>query len=387
MKNFLYLAVLTLCAQPVLSVAGPEITVTASTQPAGGLSESMKREVDAAETRALDWLAANQKEDGSWSNGAFPALTALPASAFLAARPPLKKQVIDKALAYIAGCAHEDGSIYMQVEGRKGGGLSNYNTAICMTVLHESNRPEFTPLVQKARQFVAQGQHMGDDNYKGGFGYDRVTERAYTDLLNTYYSVEAMRRTQSVEDQRPRNEKRVDIDWAATIKYVESLQNQDESGAENAGGFIYNPTDPKAGTVTNRENVVYFRSYGSITYAGLLSLIYAQIPRNDPRVLSALDWTARHWSLEENPGMGPEGLFFFYSVLTKALSAAERDFIPLQDGTQLDWRSALAAKLVALQKIDPATGRGYWVNESGRYWENDPVLVTSYALAALQMLR
>ena len=49
----------------------------------------------------------------------------------------------------------------------------------------------------------------------------------------------------------------------------------------------------------------------------------------------------------------------------------------------VDWRKELVAKLVSIQKVD-TKGRGYWENATGRFWENDPVLVTAYSLLALQ---
>ncbi|MEM4625780.1 MAG: hypothetical protein QXJ28_03395, partial [Candidatus Pacearchaeota archaeon] len=100
------------------------------------------------------------------------------------------------------------------------------------------------------------------------------------------------------------------------------MQNKKEAGEDNNGGFFYNPSDPKAGTSTNSEGKIVFRSYGSMTYAGMLALIYANVSRNDVRIISALDWAKKHWTLEENPGMGKEGLFFFYNILSKALFVA-----------------------------------------------------------------
>lgn len=362
-----------------------DMGLTSSLQPAGTIPLSLANEVDAAVERALDWLAANQKEDGSWSNGKFPALTALAVRPFLNSSHPDKKKVVDKALAYILACKRDDGGIYVDVPGQKGGGLSNYNTAICMTVLHAAGRPEYVPVVQKARAFIAGAQHFGGDEYSGGFGYDKSTGRAYTDLMNTFYATAAMRMTQDVEDKRPAGEKRVDIDWSETVKFIERQQSKPESGDDNAGGFVYNPSDPKAGTITNEQGVVYFRSYGSITYAGMLAMIYANVSRDDTRVVSAFDWAAKHWSLDENPGMGPNGLFFFYHVLTRALSVFGADAVPRENGAAVNWKPEVAARLVGLQKIDPE-GRGYWVNEGSRYWEGDPVLVTAYAVVALQTL-
>ncbi|MBM4144207.1 MAG: terpene cyclase/mutase family protein [Lentisphaerae bacterium] len=378
-------ALLALPAGALCAARGAETGMTSSLQPAGTIPLSLANEVDAAINRSLEWLAARQNEDGSWSDANFPAITALALQAFLRVEHPRRQEAVDKAVKYILSCVQEDGGIYREVPGRKGGGLSNYNTAICMTALHAAGRPELTRVVQKARAFLAGTQHFGDDEYRGGFGYDKSTGRAYTDLLNTYYAVTAMRSTQDVEDKRPAGEKRVDIDWSETVKFIERMQNKPESGDE-AGGLFYNPADPKAGTATNASGAVFFRSYGSITYAGMLAMIYANLTRDDVRVRSAFDWAARHWSLDENPGMGQEGLYFFYNVLTRALTVHGADIIPAPEGSPVNWKPDLAARLVRLQKID-ADGRGCWVNEVSRYWEGDPVLVTSYATVALELLR
>lgn len=363
------------------------LTLTSAAQPAGTIDTSLRHEVDAAIDRGLSWLAANQKEDGSWSNADFPALSALCLWAFARTDHPRAGEVSDAAIRYILSCVHEDtGAIYRDVQGRKGGGLSNYNTAICMTALHATGRPDLTPVVLRARTFVAGAQYLGDDEYRGGFGYDASTQRAYTDLLNTFYASQAMRMTADAEEARPAGEPHADINWNETVRFAERLQNKPEAGLADAGGFFYNPTDPKAGTVTNADGVVVFRSFGTMTYAGTLALVFANVSREDTRVRSALKWAERHWTLDENPGMGQEGRFFFYQILARALSATGHDTISLQDGSNLNWREALARKLLELQRVDPATGQGYWVNDNGRFWENDPVLTTAYCLLALRAL-
>jgi len=353
----------------------------------GGIDESLANEVNAALDRALDWLAAAQKEDGSWSNSSFPALTALPLQAFAQGTHPRRKEIIDRAVKHILSCVNEDGGIYQDIPGRKGGGLSNYNTAISMTALHATGDRSLAKVIQDARKFVAQAQHFGDDVYAGGFGYDRSTQRTYTDLLNTYYSVVAMQATADVEDLRPKGEQRVDIDWAETVKYIEKMQNTPASGEADAGGFFYKPGESKAGTTTNEAGTVVLRSYGSITYAGLLALVYANVSRDDVRVRSAFDWASKHWTLKENPGMGAQGLYFFFNVIAKSLTAYGVDAIPLPDGTFVNWREEVAKKLVAGQKTDAKTGHGYWVNDKARFWEGDPVLVTCYSVLALQSLQ
>lgn len=365
---------------------GTNAVFTSSAPAAGALGVSLRNEVNAAIGRGLDWLAANQKENGAWSDDNFPALTALALRAFAQSTHPDKAAIIAKARGFVLSCVQTNGGIYRNVPGRKGGGLSNYNTAICMTALHALHDPSLTPVILNARRFLAGSQHFGDDVYAGGFGYDRNTGRAYTDLLNTYYAAEAMKRTADAEDRRPAEQARADINWAETVKFVERMQNPPESGDEDAGGFTYNPTDPKAGATTNAQGKVVLRSYGSITYAGLLALIYADVSRDDVRVRSALDWATKHWSLEENPGMGQDGLYFFYEILANCLNAARVDRIPLKSGADVDWRAELARKLVKLQQVEPKSGRGFWVNSSGSYWENNPELVTCYALLALELL-
>ena len=310
----------------------------------------------------------------------FPALTGLPLWAISGAGASDRQAMTDKAVAFLLTCVQTNGGIYVDIPGIKGGGLANYNTAICMTALHATGRRDLAPVILNARTFVGNSQHFGDDVYSGGFGYDRATGRAYTDLDNTTFALEAMRRTQDVEDLRPATQKRVDVNWTAAVAYVSSLQNHASSSSNDAGGFFYNPDDAKAGVSTNAEGKVYLRSFGSITYAGLLSLVYANVSREDPRVTSAVDFAARHWTLDENPGMGAQGLFFYYKVMARALATANLSTIPRKAGGEpIAWREELIRKLVSLQQPD-----GSWGNPNNRFWENDPVLVTSYCMLALE---
>ncbi len=96
---------------------------------------------------------------------------------------------------------------------------------------------------------------------------------------------------------------------------------------------------------------------------------------------SAKDWASRHWTLDENPGMGQEGLYYFFNVLSKSLAATDEETLTSPDGTAIAWREDLARKLIALQNPD-----GFWVNENNRWWEGDPNLVTAYTLLALSSL-
>jgi squalene-hopene/tetraprenyl-beta-curcumene cyclase len=96
-------------------------------------------------------------------------------------------------------------------------------------------------------------------------------------------------------------------------------------------------------------------------------------------VKAATGWLRAHWSLDENPGMGSQGLYYYYHTLAKALAAlGESEFVD-GDGKTHDWYAELVAKLTSLQKPE-----GFWVNDNDRWWERDPHLVTAYAILALE---
>ena len=350
-----------------------------------GLPPELEAEGRAAMAKGAAWLAAQQQADGHWALADSPALTGLSMWALQATDPAAYASAINRAMVFLLTSVQEDGSIWRQpTMERKGGGLANYNTAVCMAALHALGRSELVPVVQNARTYLAKMQYLGPGSYRGGMGYDADQGRPYTDLSNSYMAYEAMRLTQDVEDLRGAGEPKADLDWAAAQEFLAQLQNLEgvntnayrSDREEDRGGFAYTPG---AGpSTTNAEGKVMLRSYGSMTYAGLLALIYAEVDAKDPRVQSAKDWAARHWSLAENPGMGQEGLYYFFNVLAKSLKAAGDDTLARPDGSAVSWREEVVRQLVALQKPD-----GFWVNENNRWWEADPNLVTAYTILAL----
>lgn len=351
--------------------------------PAAAAEPAPEVRAQAAVARAKAWLLARQRDDGSFSNPKHPGLTGLALWALVGARDPADADAIERAGDWVLSKAQPDGGIYQPVPDRAGGGLSTYNTAVCLTALAETGRPDATRAILDARTFLAGAQLTGDDGYAGGFGYASDSgDKRYADLNNTMFVMDAMRRSQRYEDSRPAGEKKADLDWAAALAFAESLHNGPGTG-DQEGGFAYSPADAKAGTddaaAAATNGVVVMRSYGSMTYAGLLALVYCELDRGDPRVKSTLDWAGRHWSLEENPGIGEQGLYFFYDVISRALVAAKVESIPREGAAAVDWRAELVGKLVSLQRDD-----GSFANANSRFWENDPVLVTAYSMITLE---
>lgn len=387
MKNILpllpLLAISALPARAAEEAAAPAAEPEAAAAKAALAETAPAAAAKASLAKAAAWLAAQQKDDGSFSDPKHPGLSAIALWALLGADDPAYAPAIAKASDWLLSRAQPDGGIYQPVPGRAGGGLSTYNTALALSALSFTRRTDepFVAAVLKARSFLASSQLEGDDQFAGGFGYDKAAPHRYADLNNTAFVIDAMRRTQNYEDMRPAGEKKADIDWEAALAYAESLHNGADAG-DNAGGFAYSHADAKAGTEKGEDGKVVLRSYGSITYSGLESLVYCRLDRDDPRVRSTLDWASKHWTVDENPGVGDQGLYFFYDILSRALTAAGIDSIPragdAAGGAPIDWRAELVAKIASLQRDD-----GSFVNANGRFWENDPVLATSYSAVSL----
>lgn len=327
--------------------------------------------VDAAIERGAKFLLAQQAEDGHWSDPQMPALTALPVWA-LAGWTATPESALEKGVKFILSTQREDGGFYVPKPGRGGSGLGNYNTSVCLSSLFVSKKAP-TAAMLKAREYIASSQLTGDDTYAGGFGYDKVSRRRYADLSNTSYAMDAMRRTESLEELRTTG-KRVDLDWGKALAFVDNLMKKE---GPDAGGAAYNDRTPQGGSETNATGKVSLRAYGSMTYAAVLSMCHAKLDKSDPRVRQSLEYCEKYWSVDENPGMGNQGLFYFYDILARALSAAQ-----VEEVGGHAWKKELAAKLMSLQKPD-----GSWFNDNNRFWEADPVLCTSFAVLCLQLCR
>ena len=333
--------------------------------------------IDAAVSRGVKYLLSQQAADGSFSDPQMPALTALPLWALVRGGEG-GSAAAKKAAQFVLGTQRPDGGFYVPKPGRGGSGLGNYNTSVCMSALYESGLAPARAILN-ARTYIAGSQLTGDDTMSGGFGYDRMSRRRYADLSNTSYALDAMRRTEGVEEHRPQGEARADLNWEKALKFVERLQ---EKEGERAGGAAYNNRTPQGGLATNSTGRVQLRAYGSMSYAAVLSMCHAKLTRGDPRVKSALEYCSKFWTVDENPGMGNQGLYYYYDILSRALSAAGVAILEQPDGRKVDWRSELSARLVKLQRPD-----GSWVNDNNRFWENDPALVTSFAILALSLCK
>ena len=376
----------------------PFVTAIACAVPSTGFSQnadqapidpnnlSLRNEVGRAVSRGVKWLASKLEKEGRWGDEEYPALTALAVRAILA--EPVSEgrynTQVDGGFDFILSKVQSDGGIY-------GRGLASYNTSICMMALLQAKNPEYEPIIRKARKFLVNQQsdfdkRGQDDNvFDGGIGYG--ARWAHSDLSNTHLAMEAL--FYSKKMLAPREADNVELDWEAAINFVGRCQNLSKTNdqkwvsthPDDRGGFIYFPGSSMAGERESADGSKQLRSYGSMSYAGLLSFIYAEMKPDDQRVQAAREWINAHYSVKENPGMGEQGLYYYYHTMSKALSLSGVDVIKKTDGSKAHWRRDLAKKLFNLQRAD-----GSWINENGRWWERDPVLVTAYALLTLERI-
>jgi squalene-hopene/tetraprenyl-beta-curcumene cyclase len=312
-----------------------------------------------------------QAADGSFAAELGPAVTALAVTALVRSGTPADDPAVVRGLDHILGFRQPDGGLHVA-----GSPVANYETCIAMLALVACNTDgQLDETIRGAEAFVKgiqwQGEHPGDPA-DGGAGYG---SKSRPDLSNTQFLIEALRAAgTSADDQAIQRA----LAFVSRTQNLPGPHNPLPVAAKNPdGGFYYTPFgagESQAGTTPEGG----LRSYASMTYAGLKSMIFAGLGPDDPRVAAAVEWLRRHYSFAENPGMGQAGLFYYFHTAAKALDVLGAETFTDADGVEHAWRSELAAAIIARQRPD-----GSWTNPTERWLEGEPALVTSYALLAL----
>jgi squalene-hopene/tetraprenyl-beta-curcumene cyclase len=338
---------------------------------------SSNKTYEQAVAKGVDFLKGKlQAGDGSISGERTPAVTALAVAGILRHGRSPDDPVIAKALKFLESQAQEDGGLYNPKSGWK-----NYETALIVLALSEANKDgRYKKLIEKAAAFLrndqwdeGEGKSKADVEY-GGAGYGGPNKRR-PDLSNTAFSIDALRSAGSPADDESIQRA---IVFVSRCQNLESEYNATEFPAKNPdGGFYYTPAEGGNSQAGNTDGGG-LRSYASMTYAGLKSMIAAGLKKDDPRVKAAHAWLSKHYDLKQNQGMGDNGLFYYYLTLAKAMDASGEKEIVDAKGEKHDWRKELTAELASRQGSD-----GSWVNANARWMEGDANLVTAYALLAL----
>ena len=360
--------------------AKPAAPVAAVAQ---GVDESLVREAAAAAGRSAKFLISKQGANGAWMDHV--AITALSATAVVTSvdKDQYKDQLA-KALAFLKTQAQTDGSIY--TPGDKAG--PNYSTCCAIMALYAIDRDGSKELIQAGRRFITKAQFGPETGIeKGGIGYG--SDKTKSDLSNTQFAMEALYVTASVDKDgaKPDDVEATKQAMARALEFVTRCQKNAPTNSapfsvatefpEDEGGFIYSPDRSKV-VPQDPKDAKALRVYGSMSYAGLKSMIYADVQKDDPRVKAALSWIQNNYTVKENPGMGAMGQFYYLQTMGKALDAAGLSTVTDSKGVVHNWRNDLIGQLLSNQAAD-----GSWVNAEGRWMENIPTLVTAYSLMTL----
>lgn len=328
----------------------------------------------AARARGIEFLKTTQSDDGSWTQASSPGIGGLVTAGLLRAGARPEDPAVAKALKYLSGFIQKDGGIYEPNTSHK-----NYETSICLLAFHAANTDgKYDQVIANARDFLKklqwdEGEDTKPDDLKfGGAGYGRSQR---PDLSNTAFLLDALKAAGVAKDDEAMKNA---IIFVSRCQNLESEHNTTPFASKvNDGGFYYTPAAGGASMAGPTENGG-LRSYASMTYAGLKSMIYAGLGPSDPRVKAATTWIKKHYTLEENPGMGQAGLYYYYHTFAKALDAMELATITDDKGKEHVWRKELGEHLLSLQKEN-----GSWINPEKRWMEADPNLTTAYVLLTL----
>jgi squalene-hopene/tetraprenyl-beta-curcumene cyclase len=359
----------------------------------------------AALLRALDALRASQGAGGGWMEGtsargtdqakassaASAAVTGLVLKAFAQAGFTVERDAAaERGLRSLRAGVLQDGRFRPEAAG----GVANYVACAVLMALAAQQDDAFAPESESVREWLVRGQWdqaegIGPrDDWFGGSGYG---SSGRPDLSNTQLVLDALHDA-GVSTDDPAVQR--------ALVFVARTQNRRDGAADWArngtgdGGFVYTPANggesfasDAAGEGRHGERMPpgtrSLRSYGSMTYAGFKSMLFAGLAKDDPRVTAAWDWIRRNYGFAENPGLGQQGRYYYVHAAARALFATNAPtVVPVRGGADAaprNWRDDLCDALLAAQRAD-----GTWVNSADRWQEGQPDLVTAYAALALE---
>ncbi|MFG0307160.1 MAG: prenyltransferase/squalene oxidase repeat-containing protein [Phycisphaerales bacterium JB040] len=376
------------------------VTLTCAAQP---IEAELRAKARESADRAIAYLRSQQDPvSGGWSvrepGRQLPAISSLVLTGMIMdPRLDASDETIRRGVDFVLSFRAPDGGIH-------DGFLPNYNTSISVSMLSRLGTPEAARAIQTAVPYLKTLQYdesyegslespgftepvSRDHPYYGGVGYGNNSR---PDLSNLGFFLDALHDA-GVSTEDPAYRKA--LVFLSRVQMLDEVNDQPYADDSEQGGFVY-ATTPNADSVdefigqsqagyyeeqtSDGRTLTRLRAYGSATYLGFKSLIYADLSADDPRLVAAREWIERNFTLDENPGLGDQGRYYYYCAMARALGAWGDDAIG-PEGSERDWREGLVRALLALQNED---GSFRVLHE--RWMEGDEVLITAYALIALQ---
>jgi squalene-hopene/tetraprenyl-beta-curcumene cyclase len=388
---------------PIL-VALLAIPVSAAPRDDSELAKKLKDTYAAA----ADQLVARQDASGAWKMGPkgkespSPSSTALVVAALAQAPEPVRtkhREAAAKGLAFILSKANADGSFG---EGPTGAFLKTYTTALCLVALSSVERTDKVADAIRGAQAYLKHNQLKEGPHEGGLGYGDAPKPGEKsgrgDLSVTGFAAEGLKASGLPQD---------DEFWRLVVKFVRKCQNNSEVNKDpeflaelkaknmavgDDGGLYYSPVASDkaspAGTkkIADKDVIV---SYGAMTYDGIKTYLYAGLKKDSPEVKSAMDWVRKNYSLDAHPGFAYEevkrnhlrGIYYYYLLMARSLDAYGENPLETFDGKKHDWPKEMAEQFVKLVRDSKM-----WMNDNPAWYEDDPVITTSYVLFTCDLL-
>lgn len=244
--------------------------------------------------------------------------------------------------------------------------LSTYTASLRVMALCLANPKKYRNQIASDVRWLESKQIQGDRS-AGGWGYGTGLVDATADASNSQFAILALHEARQIG--LPVTEQV----WQQATTYWMGMFDA------SSGGFYYRhgiPNEP----------------YGSMTCAGISSLIIISENLKDPndavgpngnisccrdskppdQVSRAMEWMAKHFSVQRHPGKGSETKFYYLYGLERAGRISGRRFFG-----EYDWYRLGAAHLIKTQK-----GTGAWQGTAG-LGEDSELIATSFALLFL----
>lgn len=356
--------------------------------------------IDRALASAAQFLTERQDPDGAWRSGVHgsfrdgPSLTphVLSTLFFIGRDGEPSREAFHRGQAYLATLIQEDRSPALH--------FPVYTAAAASWVAVLESRSADSLRIEsmwvdylRARQLSGALGWDAHDVEFGGWGYAPVIPRKprsgegrhpliASNLSATLFAIGALRSAQIPPS---------DPAYRDALQFVMRCQNFSDDPSQrddrfDDGGFFFQPNDAatnKAGIAgVDRFGRTRFNSYGSTTCDGIRALLQCGLPPDHPRVVAARHWIEKNFTVLTNPGtFAPdresirEATYFYYCwSLAHAMRRGQVH--------ELNRTAALADELISRQRAD-----GSWKNELTDAKEDDPLVATPFAAAALAICR
>jgi squalene-hopene/tetraprenyl-beta-curcumene cyclase len=334
--------------------------------------------------KATKYLKEKQDDKGGWSTDKNIGVTGVVVTGLLQTGTKADAEPAAKGLKFIEGLINEKAGHIAGADPKQG--LQNYVTSVNVMALTAAKSDKYKAVVGNAADFLkklqwddGEGKKEADDFF-GGAGYD---SKSRPDLSNTQFFLDALVAA-GVKADDPAF-KKVQVFVSRCQNYKSEHNTAAWAGKVNDGSFVYSAAGGGSTKTTDEPldgTKDALPGYGSMTYAGVKSLIYAGVGKDDPRVKTAVAWLRKNYTTDANPGMPPplaaRGLYYYYHTMSKALDVLGEDEFADDKGVKHDWRADLFRAIEKRQKAD-----GSWTNDTDRWMEGDPALVSGYVLMAL----